>query len=243
MTEISLKSAQNLIKTSLLGFIMALGFNAVAQDIILKRDGSEIEAKVIEITDQQIKYKNFDFQSGPIRNVNIHDVFMITYENGQKEVFNEQTSTEKNHTVSSSDLKKEFDRIGDNDIQMLDFLIKNHFTEYYYRFASACGARNTGKTLLGVGIGFSVAGTILTITGSVKDDDNAKNQIIGGYLIMGLGELFTVVSIPVSVTAGVRKREIKNEFAKEHFGVTNYTYQPKLNFGSTQHGVGLVFSF
>ena len=73
--------------------LIGLGISANAQDIILKKDGSEIKAKVLEITEQQVKYKDFDFQNGPIRNINIFDVFMITYENGQKEVFNKQTST------------------------------------------------------------------------------------------------------------------------------------------------------
>ena len=72
-----------LILVAIIGF----GISAIAQDIILKKDGSEIKAKVLEITDQQIKYKEFDFQNGPIRNINISEVFMITYENGQKEVF------------------------------------------------------------------------------------------------------------------------------------------------------------
>ena len=40
-----------------------------------------------------------------------------------------------------------------------------------------------------------------------------------------------------------RKRMIKNDFAQEHFGIEDYTYQPKLNFGSTSNGVGLIFSF
>ena len=72
------------ITCSLFGF----GIIANAQDVILKKDGSDIKSKVLEITDQQIKYKDFDFQSGPIRNINISEVFMITYENGQREVFN-----------------------------------------------------------------------------------------------------------------------------------------------------------
>ena len=237
MAKISLKSAQNLIKTSLLGFIMALGFNTVAQDIILKRDGSDIKAKVIEITDQQIKYKSFDYQSGPTRDINISDVFMIVYKNGQKEVFNEQTSTEEIHTVSSSDLKREFDGIGSKDKAMLIFFRENNFPEYYIRFASACGQRNSGKVLLGAGIVLSIGGVIFIAT------SNSPSIVTAGYFLLGTGEIVTIVSIPVSISAGVRKREIKNDFAKEHFGVTNYTYQPKLNFGSTQHGVGLVFSF
>jgi len=59
-----------------------------AYDIILLKSGNEIKAKVFEITDQLIKYKDFDFLSGPTRNLNISEVFMITYENGKKEVFN-----------------------------------------------------------------------------------------------------------------------------------------------------------
>ena len=71
------------MKKSLLAvavFVMSSGY-IFSQDIILKQDGSEIKAKVIEITDQQVKYKEFDFQSGPTRNINTSDVFMITYEN------------------------------------------------------------------------------------------------------------------------------------------------------------------
>ena len=79
----------------LLILVTAIGFGIIAnaQDIILKQDGSEIKAKVLEITDQQIKYKEFDFQDGPIRNINASEVFMITYENGKKEVFNKPNET------------------------------------------------------------------------------------------------------------------------------------------------------
>jgi len=83
------------MKKALLIFVAIFGFGIIAnaQDVILKKDGSEIKAKVLEITDQQIKYKEFDFQSGPIRNINISEVFMITYENGRKEVFNKLNET------------------------------------------------------------------------------------------------------------------------------------------------------
>jgi len=80
-----------LILVALIGF----GIMVNAQDVILKQDGSEIKAKVTEITDQQIKYKDFDFQSGPTRNINISEVFMITYENGQKEVFRKHIETKE----------------------------------------------------------------------------------------------------------------------------------------------------
>jgi len=72
-----------------------------AYDIILLKSGDEIKAKVLEVTDQQIKYKEFDFQSGPTRNLNISEVFMITYENGRKEVFNKQNASSKRQNVTN----------------------------------------------------------------------------------------------------------------------------------------------
>ena len=81
------------MKKELLILVVVIGFiiSVNAQDIILKQDGSEIIAKVIEITEQQIMYKEFEFQSGSTRNINVSEVFMITYENGQKEIFSTQS--------------------------------------------------------------------------------------------------------------------------------------------------------
>lgn len=59
----------------------------IAQDIIIKTNREEIKAKIIEITDDAIKYKEFNFQDGPTRNIKISEVFMILYENGKREKF------------------------------------------------------------------------------------------------------------------------------------------------------------
>jgi len=225
--------------------IIVFGISANAQDVILKQDGSEIKAKVLEITDQQVKYKDFDFQSGPTRNINISDIFMITYENGQKEVFNKQTSAptqkENSQNILSNDLKIEFDRIGTDDAEMLKFFRKNNFTKYYNDFESACKMRSTGAGLLGAGLGLTGLGIICMTTGLIV---GKYDLAIGGYVLLGAGEILTIVSIPVSAVGGGRKRAIKNDFARQYFGVYDYTYQPTLNFGITQSGgVGVAFHF
>lgn len=55
-------------------------------DVIYLNSGSEIKAKVVEITVETIKYKNFDQLDGPIRNIPLEDVFMIIYQNGSREI-------------------------------------------------------------------------------------------------------------------------------------------------------------
>lgn len=59
----------------------------IAQDFIYKNDGGEIKSKVIEITPDFIKYRKWENQTGPIYNIKIADVFMVVYENGEREVF------------------------------------------------------------------------------------------------------------------------------------------------------------
>ena len=63
---------------------------AQAQDVIIFRDGSEVEAKVTEISETQVRYKVWTNQDGPTFVKNVSDIFQIRYENGQKQTFTEQ---------------------------------------------------------------------------------------------------------------------------------------------------------
>jgi len=77
------------MKRILFLFLIVLSGNLIfAQDIIVKGIGDEIKTKIIETTDQTIKYKEYDFQDGPIRNISISQVYMVIYENGRTEMFN-----------------------------------------------------------------------------------------------------------------------------------------------------------
>ena len=58
-----------------------------AQDIIILKDGSEINSKVLEVGTSEIKYKKFDNQEGPTYSIFKSDVFMVKYVNGTKDVF------------------------------------------------------------------------------------------------------------------------------------------------------------
>jgi len=71
-------------------FLLLIGLSSnliFAQDIIVKTNGDEIKSKILEITSETIKYKEYEFQDGPIRNINISEVFMVIYENGEREMF------------------------------------------------------------------------------------------------------------------------------------------------------------
>ncbi|MEP5612170.1 MAG: hypothetical protein ABJP45_07965 [Cyclobacteriaceae bacterium] len=62
-----------------------------AQDVIVMKNGDELNARVEEVGTSAIKYKKFENLDGPTYSVNKNSVFMIRYENGSKDVFNEAT--------------------------------------------------------------------------------------------------------------------------------------------------------
>ena len=72
----------------ILFFLLLLAATSTqAQDVIVKRDGSTIVSKVIEITTTEVKYKRFSNPTGPTYTISKAELQAINYENGEKETF------------------------------------------------------------------------------------------------------------------------------------------------------------
>jgi hypothetical protein len=74
-------------KLQLFLLFFSFGMLANGQDIITKTNGDEIQARVFEVSTNEIKYKRFDNPEGPDYVIDKSQVFMIKYENGNKDVF------------------------------------------------------------------------------------------------------------------------------------------------------------
>lgn len=86
---------KNIIRFSLKTFMVSallilLNFRSSAQDIIVRKTGEEIKAKVEQVSDTEIKYRKAENLNGPLYSVAKADVFMIKYENGTRDVFGNQ---------------------------------------------------------------------------------------------------------------------------------------------------------
>jgi hypothetical protein len=78
------------MKRNVLLFITAALFcsnGLFAQDIITLKNGEEIKAKVQELGLDNVKYKKYENQAGPTYTLMKSNIFMIKYENGDKDVF------------------------------------------------------------------------------------------------------------------------------------------------------------
>ena len=86
--------------TTLLALLLLSSAIAGAQDLITRKNGEEIVAKVLEVGPSDVKYILFDErESGPVYVIPRSDVLVIRYESGRSEVFNAQYSSAPAATV------------------------------------------------------------------------------------------------------------------------------------------------
>lgn len=92
-----------------------------AQDIIIMRNGKEIQAKVAKINNDNIEYKKWTNQDGPIYTVPKQDVFLIKYVNGDKDIFTDEDTQQKPQQSSNSAEPKYIKKLpADNNQQLID---------------------------------------------------------------------------------------------------------------------------
>ena len=71
-----------------LALAAAFAIPSFAQDIVILKNGTSIDAKVLEVDDNSIRYKKFDNPEGPTYTAKKESISEIRYKNGTKETFN-----------------------------------------------------------------------------------------------------------------------------------------------------------
>lgn len=80
-------------------FITTITITLYAQDVIVKRDGTTILSKVVEINKNEIKYKKFSKKNGPLYVIEKAEVMSINYESGDKEIFTDDIKSASTGTA------------------------------------------------------------------------------------------------------------------------------------------------
>lgn len=86
----------------LIVFIVCGCFSLSAQDIITTQDGTDIQAKVLEVSSKEVKYKKFSNLEGPTFVIPKSDILIIRYQNGENEVFNNSSSGSRSSQYSTT---------------------------------------------------------------------------------------------------------------------------------------------
>jgi hypothetical protein len=156
-------------KISLLLFILlfAFAFTSFSQDILYKADGTKEQVKITMVTDKEIQYKKFTNPDGPVYSVPKKDVLMITYENGDFEMINKSTVSDKN--AAKVELAENF---------APNLLTFNLFDVIYYDFTISYERILSSGTIgiqIPVGIGYAYFSDI-----NNNSSDRVKNKFYSG---------------------------------------------------------------
>jgi len=226
-------------KVNLLGVVImtsmfiCCGHVLQAQDIITLKNGDEIQAKVLEIEDQTIKYKKFDNPSGPNYTLKKAEIFMIRYENGSKDVFNEIATSESADKQQQPIKYLSYDRgrVYQNAAKLKPVQIRSIMavsSEAFQKYNSGRSLYIVGQVIaypgyfvLGWGIGTLISG-----------GENGVGFLVSGAAGILVGELISFSG----------NNKIKSSVQIYNLKVNNaLSYQ--INFGLTQTGVGLSMRF
>lgn len=76
-------------RLTLLVLLLVAALPLMAQDMIVRRDGSVVQAKILEVSSSEIKYKKFAKPDGPLFVLKTSEIISINYEDGEVERYDQ----------------------------------------------------------------------------------------------------------------------------------------------------------
>jgi len=237
-----------------LAMIVCAAQMLVAQDVIVTRQAARIDAKILEVSETEVKYKKTSNPDGPVFVLSTDSIATIAYYNGEVQVFKEKKKPEQklqllNHQVNEDVLlvrkgrkivnqKDGGKKVPDNLREMLG-------EEGYRNYKSARVAYGTGSTLAVFGWLSLGAGLVMSFHGGYTLN---ANESLVGILVAGVADILLPVGYVIrGVNAGRISRiaEAYNADAHRQLGM-EMSVAPSLLLagdGTVAPGVGLSLRF
>ncbi len=148
----------------------------MAQDIIVTKDGKDIQAKVLEITETEIRYLDFENQDGPTYVLNKTNVLLIRYQNGKNEVFSDDSTPIKDTNKPQAYVSE--------GMRYRDYKNLYNYRNYTKQFGDPYN-----PTLSGV-----LSWLIPGLGQGLCDEWGRGAAIFGGYIVGSVGWAVSIVS-------------------------------------------------
>ena len=209
---------------------------AMAQDVIVKKDGSTIISRVIEITQAEVKYKRFSNLNGPTYTILKSEVQVINYENGEKETFEEEAKDDPVPSTEKTAEKGSIQNVPQQDFSYEQLATMGALAQGQSKTESMINKAKKLKVIGWIGGGvLAAAGVACLITGAVQSgSDDYNSQYSNDYIVpleIGAG---CVAAGAVWATAFlVRAHNLKKRSVMSASCMPLYQYDLKFNNGSS----------
>ena len=231
----------------------------MAQDVIVKKDGTTIQSRVIEINATEIKYKKWSNQEGPLYSINRSEIMSINYQNGEIEKFAELNSENPSPSdlpiYTEEELKCVFYHpyhytllLGEKEMTQKELRILIG-EDGYESFMSGHRMIKTTQALEWPFYLTGAAGMIGLISGYIKDKDGGYNYTARtvGWIGIGVAVPLFVLNTVFSKIGTNRINEVVNEYNRNNpktisFNIAPSLMQSQMALSEGNTGFGLTFS-
>ncbi len=231
-------------------------FNLFAADIIVTRDARRIEAKILEVSSTEIKYKEADNLEGPTFVLTSAEINTIIYNNGTVKVYDQPQQAPAQQSYNNAGYSNQpafnglpitknddFYYMGDQRMtedQYFDF-IKQNCQVAWESYQKGNLLWKQGWALFGVGMGVMIPGAALY---SVGIAERYEELYIPGAIFLASGSILTTASVPCLIVGGIKKYNSHNVY-NDHCAARQQAFTTPITFGITSgaNGVGVAMNF
>lgn len=240
-----------------LAFIAIAVFTS-AQDVIITTDSKKIDAKIVEVSPTEIKYKEIDNLDGPLFVLPVSKINSIIYSNGKVQTFSQNEVAPAPTPAPAPNVVRNpyqiqkgddgFYYLGDSKMDEAAYLefIKNNCPAAWNSYNKGKKLWVSGWALLGggivieaIGIGIYKAG--LSSIYSNPRDNSGVILAYTGIAEMAIGGVMTVGSIPCLIIGGIKKNNSHEVYNEECIRQTAYVVEFGLQ--ASHNGLGLAMKF
>ena len=217
-----------------------MSISIYAQDVIVKKDGTTIMAKVLTVSTTTVEYKKWSNQDGPTYVIEKKELLSINYTNGEKEVFSEQKEAETSPEVITQP-EIPVRTYSQEDINQA---VSRTTSQIVYKSTAGRGKIIGGSLLLAL---VGIPGLAGGITGFCID------MPVEGSISLILGAAGTSLGLSLIYKGQNEKKEAlgitQTPILQHQFKIGDYALTPSVNVYSDKLtkqkglGAGLAFSF
>jgi hypothetical protein len=229
---------------------------ANAQDIIVKKDGSEIKANVTKVSNSEVEYKKFGNPSGPTYTLSKSEIFMIKYQDGDKEVFDQNSRNDYRQPNNSGqynssgqynrqNVQANFNRKSPGLAFLFSFLYPGIGQYYNGQIGKGVTMTVIGTAGLIGGLAFASAAVTEETVGSGRysvtvptTDDDMMLLASAAYVVYFGTWLWSVIDAPVSAGKINRRRE-RGELSWNIGNGSTLSLNPSLLYAGSINGATL----